>query len=468
MKENVKNTTKALYTMCICLIVVMGVLFLGNSLTKGTYSAGTVLTKDTKYCSKSGDVVSGSKCCPSGYVVATGGALCCPTGYNKLDSVNLLCSDSKGNTKNAETARTIKTCKAGNILNGNTCTINSASTSCPPGKYYFDQSSQPQNCETCVPGTYCPGGTTSGIPCGSGNYCPEYGLSEPKRCPDDKPLTKTIYSKSINDCYASSTSCENTSQGECAVKYGASNCVMDSNGCWVKKSNGGETITLRFYNGSKLVKSESCFKANGSDSCKDTIYAPGPQTKAGKIFNGWGEKDGCTTGSYTANASFRANTSRNYYACYTDTIDNTPSSTFDKSKCTYSNDTAVVRDDRYKNCKYTNITYNNSASELTEENAKACCIARGYTWVRENFTSSGYGYEYCIKCSSGGDVTPDPIPDPDPEPPTSTPTNPPTSTPSSNVDENPKTGSIAIFMVWVIAIGTLIYSIAYFKQSKFE
>ena len=386
MKENVKNTTKALYTMCICLIVVMGVLFLGNSLTKGTYSAGTVLTKDTKYCSKSGDVVSGSKCCPSGYVVATGGALCCPTGYNKLDSVNLLCSDSKGNTKNAETARTIKTCKAGNILNGNTCTINSASTSCPPGKYYFDQSSQPQNCETCVPGTYCPGGTTSGIPCGSGNYCPEYGLSEPKRCPDDKPLTKTIYSKSINDCYASSsgsgdTSCENKSQGECATKYGASNCVMDSNGCWVKKST---TDTSG--------KTYACYTRN--------------DTNGTRVWT------------------------------------NNPSSTWTKNNITSANSCK----DCYKCIKNGEVSY--------------------YLGTISNDNCFFYSHSNTSSSCPGGST--DPIPDPDPEPPTSTPTNPPTSTPSSNVDDNPKTGSIAIFMVWVIAIGTLIYSIAYFKQSKFE
>lgn len=386
MKENVKDTTKALYTMCICLIVVMGVLFLGNSLTKGTYSAGTVLTKDTKYCSKFGDVVSGSKCCPSGYVVATGGALCCPTGYNKLDSVNSLCSDSKGNTKNAKTARTTKTCKAGNILNGNTCTINSVSTYCPPGQYYFDQSSQPQNCETCVPGTYCPGGTTSGTPCGTGNYCPEYGLSEPKKCPDDKPLTKTIYSKSINDCYASSTSCENESQGECAGKYGASNCVMDSNGCWVKKST---TDTSG--------KTYACYTRN--------------DTNGTRVWT------------------------------------NNPSSTWTKNNITSANSCK----DCYKCIKNGEVSY--YLGTISNDNC--------FFYSHSNTSSS------CPGGSTGDGDIPDP-PIPDPPSTSSTPTNPPTSTPSSNVDENPKTGSIAIFMVWVIAIGTLIYSIAYFKQSKFE
>lgn len=504
MKENVKNTTKALYTMCICLIVVMGVLFLGNSLTKGTYSAGTVLTKNTKYCSNSRYVLNGNKCCPSGYGLYNGGVSCCPSGYS-WSSDDSICVNSSGKQISPTAAVAASTCKAGNILNGNTCTANSSSSctytsagycqnatgkscvidakgcyvpmdeisckyatiaacekanpgwncsfkggcpvptsevpagSCAAGKYYVDGT----GCLDCMAGTYCEAGSTQGTPCLIGYYCPAKS-AKPTKCPTERPYSK-IYSTKESDCKA--------------------------------ETDDGATITLKFMNGSTLVKSESCFKANDSDSCKDTIYAPGPQTKTGKIFNGWGESNGCTVGSYTAYGSFRANTSRTYYACYTDKIDDTPSSTFDKSKCTYSNDTAVVRDDRYKNCKYTNITYNNSASELTEGNAKACCIARGYTWVRENFTSSGYGYEYCIKCAGGTPPsTSEPEPSTgDPKPstgdptPTSKPsTSTPTSTPSSNVDENPKTGSIAIFMVWVIAIGTLIYSIAYFKQSKFE
>ncbi len=62
---------------------------------------------------------------------------------------------------------------------------------------------------------------------------------------------------------------------------------------------------------------------------------------------------------------------------------------------------------------------------------------------------------------------------------TTNPSNPSSSTPgsstpnpsnpsSSNVPENPQTGSVAIFIVWVIALGMLVYSFVYFKQSKFE
>ena len=44
----------------------------------------------------------------------------------------------------------------------------------------------------------------------------------------------------------------------------------------------------------------------------------------------------------------------------------------------------------------------------------------------------------------------------------------PANSSNNNVESNPKTGSVAIFMVWIIALGTLVYSFVYFKQSKFE
>ena len=391
MKENVKNTTKALYTMCICLIVVMGVLFLGNSLTKGTYSAGTVLTKNTKYCSKSGYVLNGNKCCPSGYGLYNGGVSCCPSGYS-WSSGDSICVNSSGKQISPTAAVAASTCKAGNILNGNTCTANSSSSSssssssCPPGQYYFDQSSQPLKCETCIPGTYCPGGTEAAVACEPGYYCPESGLSAQVKCPPDKPNSKG-YSKSINDCYASSTSCENTSQGECAGKYGASNCVMDSNGCWVKKST---TDTSG--------KTYACYTRN--------------DTNGTRVWT------------------------------------NNPSSTWTKNNITSANSCK----DCYKCIKNGEVSY--YLGTISNDNC--------FFYSHSNTNSS------CPGGSTGdgdGDI---PVPPPSTSSSPSTSSNPPTSTPSSNVDENPKTGSIAIFMVWVIAIGTLIYSIAYFKQSKFE
>lgn len=229
-------------------------------------------------------------------------------------------------------------------------------------------------------------------------------------------------------------------------------------------------VTITFKNGDTIVKSESCTIPAGSQACINDIVAPVAQTSSdeNKVFNGWGESKECKNGTYTANAALRPAVSKIYYACYRESAsDDKPSSDFDSSKCTYSSLYTVTRDERYLNCKYTNITYNNSATEDTSGNIKACCTNKGYTWVSENFTSSGYGNEYCIVCTStpgggntggGGTTTPS----------SSSLTGPGSPTPSSNVDDNPKTGSVAIFMVWVIALGTLIYSFVYFKQSKFE
>lgn len=228
------------------------------------------------------------------------------------------------------------------------------------------------------------------------------------------------------------------------------------------------SVTLTFMNGSTEVKSQSCTIPSGASKCSSDIIAPGAQTKTGDTtgeytFNGWGEKDGCETGSYTANAAFAPSVSKTYYACYRKSSNDVTSSDFDSSKCTYSSLYTVTRDERYLNCKYTNITYNNSATENIVGNVSACCRNKGYTWVAENFTSSGYGNEYCIVCGSssgggnngGGDSNPD------------NPSN-PSGGNGNNVSENPQTGSVAIFMVWIIALGTLVYSFVYFKQSKFE
>lgn len=50
--------------------------------------------------------------------------------------------------------------------------------------------------------------------------------------------------------------------------------------------------------------------------------------------------------------------------------------------------------------------------------------------------------------------------------PSSSSSTPSSSTPSSSEPENPPTGVAAIYMVWIIGLGALIYSIAYFRKLK--
>lgn len=247
-------------------------------------------------------------------------------------------------------------------------------------------------------------------------------------------------------------------------------------------SPGNNKITIKFYNGNAMVKEESCVKG----SC-NSITAPGPQsiTRSGYSFynsskeyefTGWGSSSCLTTVGYEASYSAYHNfdnkslaASASYYACYREKKTVEEPDNFDVNKCNFSQEFTVTYDVNYKNCKYINIGYNNSQSERTEANVKACCIAKGWTWVGYNFNSSGNDYEYCVKCGGGSSSPSSPSSPSNPSSPSipsSTPSS--TSSSSSDIDENPQTGSIAIFMVWVIALGALVYSFFYFKQSRFE
>lgn len=303
--------------------------------------------------------------------------------------------------------------------------------------------------------------------CCPSDYKMENDFCIPKECDD-----------AIKKSSSSSSSC--MTQGECQSRYGANNCVQDSNGCWSKSSSSSSTgdnkITIKFYNGNAMVKEGSCVKG----SC-NSITAPGPQsiTRSGYSFynsskeyefTGWGSSSCLTTvgygASYSAYHNFDNNSltaSANYFACYREKKTVEEPDKFDVNKCNFSQEFTVTYDVNYKNCKYINIGYNNSQSERTEANVKACCIAKGWTWVGSNFNSSGNDYEYCVKC---GGSSPSPSSPSSPSIPSSTPSSTPSS--SSNIDKNPQTGSIAIFMVWVIALGALVYSFFYFKQSRFE
>ena len=176
-----------------------------------------------------------------------------------------------------------------------------------------------------------------------------------------------------------------------------------------------KTVTLTFAgtDGGTLA-TRSCTIAANKSQCDNDLVAPSDKipTISGKVFNGWGESAGCSAGSYTANALFhitRQSSDRTYYACYTDAQNSSTSSTYSSSKCNYSMETAVVKDVRYLHCTYTNISYNNDQNNISGDsrgNIKQCCLDHGYTWIDSNFTSSGFGSEYCIHCGGGSASTP--------------------------------------------------------------
>lgn len=436
--NEVKNKEFILISCGACLVIIMLILyFSGLNVAKGSYGA-VVLSEYT--CSKTDyQVVKDSK----------GNAKCCPSDY-KMENDFCIPKECKEKKCSVE-CQSVKTPCVKSLIDGKT-------------SYHivFEAKWKGKTCTKSISGF-------SQDVCDKKPTC-ECTLTDDLRMVADDAIKKSS---------SSSSSC--MTQGECQSRYGANNCVRDSSSCWSKSSSSsstGNNITIRFYNGYALVKEESCVKG----SC-NSIIAPGTQPipkerSAYKFYNdstkyeftGWGSSSCLTTvgygASYPANHSFdnkSLTASAVYYACYREKKTVEEPDKFDVNKCNFSQEFTVTYDVNYKNCKYINIGYNNSQSERTEANVKACCIAKGWTWVGSNFNSSGNDYEYCVKC---GGSSPSPSSPSSPSIPSSTPLSTPSS--SSNIDKNPQTGSIAIFMVWVIALGALVYSFFYFKQSRFE
>ena len=110
---------------------------------------------------------------------------------------------------------------------------------------------------------------------------------------------------------------------------------------------------------------------------------------------------------------------------------------------------------------YTFKVKNKDAAEDSDDNVydvKAC-------WTKNSSTSQTPTDPELP--SGGGSTSTDPSTPADPETP-SEPTEPSgsSSSSSSNVTENPKTGEITIFIVWVVAVMAIVYSVWYFKKVK--
>lgn len=412
--NEVKNKNFILISCGACLVIVMLILyFSGLNVAKGSYGAEDL---NEYTCENSGWSVykegNRVRCCPSGYKLFLADE-CIP---NECDNSSLF-----GKCKVA--------CKT-----ETTCTKRVENS----GTYYYKTFEAVWKGKTC---------------------------------------TKQLKTSSLDECNKATYTgyeCECSYSADLKSASGPVDAIKKSSGS--SPSPGDNKITIKFYNGNAMVKEESCVKG----SC-NSFTAPGPQsiTRSGYSFynsskeyefTGWGSSSCLTTvgygASYSAYHNFDNNSltaSANYFACFREKKTVEEPDNFDVNKCNFSQEYTVTFDVNYKNCKYINIGYNNSQSERTEANVKACCIAKGWTWVGSNFNSSGNDYEYCVKC---GGSSPSPSSPSSPSIPSSTPSSTPSS--SSNIDKNPQTGSIAIFMVWVIALGALVYSFFYFKQSRFE
>lgn len=180
------------------------------------------------------------------------------------------------------------------------------------------------------------------------------------------------------------------------------------------------TFTFLSNDESRTIAIKSCTITADKTYC--TITAP---TVTEEDFNGWGVSKECKSGSWQNNYQWdkisRETKDTTYYACKSETTEEKDSD-FDKNKCGYSGAATVTRDEEYKNkCTYVNITYTNNNGNNKAGNVHACCTAKGGIWVGRNFTSSGYGNEYCIFCGLDDDNK-DSV---DPTDPPVKPTNPP-------------------------------------------
>ena len=103
------------------------------------------------------------------------------------------------------------------------------------------------------------------------------------------------------------------------------------------------------------------------------------------------------------------------------------------------------------------------------DNSKVCVTAYDSAWAGASLGETGTAciFDEDNKCNGGGTTTPDTPDNPDkPDNPTNPSSTPSTPSNPSNVEDNPKTGSVAIFIVWIIALGTLVYAGVYFKQAR--
>ena len=394
-----KRFSRGIVTVSVMIIAIVAVVFISMvsnaHLAKGTYakttcscSTGYTLTVENK-CVK---INTNSVSCTQGIV---GGESV--DGCATYESQGYTCTVVSGGSQGVT-----KTCtKETQEIKEPVCDW-TASCYVYNGKYIWATTeSQAVGNPVSLSQSACSGCVTGYHP--SGSLCVE----DSQGGDDDD----TLYAPS-NGCYpcgntylyyakgsALGIGCKSNTPNSDYVKYSET-----TNLCKLKSEVESEkTVTLTFasYTGS-VLDTRSCTIAVGSNACTEDLVAPSGSipSVSGKVFNGWGGSAGCTSGSYRANATFhitRDSSNKTYYACYKDDEGESPSD-FDSTKCQYSFEGTVTRDERYLNCKYRNIAYNSDPTADTVEHIHACCNAIGYTWVPSNFTSSGFGNEYCIIC----------------------------------------------------------------------
>ena len=280
---------------------------------------------------------------------------------------------------------------------------------CVSGKWQNVSCTEEKPSKKCEKGQSLVNGSC--IKCPAGSYCPGDNTIHP--CPSDK--VSLSGATSLNECVEAAKGCNKNfpygSRSACEVATGY---VCDHNG--------------------------------------NMCYAPG-KTKLGDGVD-------CTTGNtggVCGASSIEVCTINSKYTC-TD-----KNGVIHNYTCTHDSGSQTGPDGSYSTC-------------VTSIPSKDICGSNSWGYVTSACPNDNYqGPDGCYYCNSKDPTNPD---DPkDPSNPTNpsnsnkpgpTPSNTSSNTPSSssNITDNPKTGSVAIFIVWIIAIGTLVYAGVYFKQAK--
>lgn len=273
-------------------------------------------------------------------------------------------------------------------------------------------------------------------------------------------------------CCASGYNAISTSSGvKCIVNgYTASDLNTSNNTCTKSATESTTKISSKSSSGAAVTTIYTCTADGKAEVAKKLGY----------------NSDECSCTSVTVGLTGTAPTSISVTCKKTQpictigvrqTLDGDSSDNDREYACYNRNDTDGTR--VWTNAPSSTWTKNNIASADSCKDCYKCIVDEKVSYYMGTISNDNCFFYSHNNCPSSG--TPAPTP-PDSQPPTSKPSSTPGSTPSSNVDENPKTdstpssnvddnpktGSVAIFMVWIIALGTLIYSFVYFKQSKFE
>ena len=520
--ENKKNRNAFLITCVSCIILFLLMCYLGiSSSLKGTSAATT-----EPFCASGLEAMTflneATICCPSGTtkkVGKAGGKYYClsmdfvdnggygddPVWVEELNSEivcsvvvvgglatdiiisdDRVCSDKLGSAWVADTCEYSplygKMCDC--VASVSACAVAAQEPSCTNDGVYSDGS-----CHSSETGCYC-WDTEDGETCKelSIDEAGDYTLVDDSKCdPQNSPTYMCYQCNGDGNIFSWSSSTPSTQncpsgwhnrtdldQSSCAASKcyqcngdgnifswssstpSTQNCLsgwhtrtdLDQDSC-VASSDETETVTVAFNsNGGSDVTSQTITKGGKATKPTDPV-------KDGKIFVGWYSDSGLTN-AYDFNSAVEKNitlyakwsdvsSSGTTSTTYTGTYMN-ESTTWDTETCDTTSGSCSMPLPSKGNPTKTGYTFKGwGSSGCTSGFTSAQSVSSNKTWyacwAQNSSTSSSSSSSNSSSSNSS-------------------------SSSSSDLENNPQTGEIAIFIVWVVALGAIVYSVWYFRKVK--